>query len=88
MAEFNAICPAWLQTCMEGILQPCKISMLQVAALLLRKYKDRFNTAPLASTYRYLRQWASDALPPNPLVAHDTDTRHLRDPAFLVRALR
>ena len=62
--------------------------VLQVAALLLKKYKDRFSAAPLTATYRYLRQWAADALPPNPLVAHDTDTRHLRDPAFLVRALR
>jgi acyl-CoA oxidase len=64
------------------------MSDTQVAALLLKKYKDRFSAAPLTATYRYLRQWASDSLPPNPLVAHDTDTRHLRDPAFLVRALR
>lgn len=27
-------------------------------------------------------------LPHNPLVTHETDTRHLRDPAFLQGALR
>jgi len=135
----------------------------QVAGLLLKKYKERFATAPVAATYRYLRQWAADTLPANPLVrcptasepgrcnanalhgpgvlsrlqaaeadavvgclqpcrlgsgsrppaavrgssglqacrcacrgeesaraqvTHETDARHLRDPAFLVRALR
>ena len=44
--------------------------------------------APVTATYRYLRQWAADSLPPNPLVSHDTSPRHLRDPAFLIRALR
>ena len=44
--------------------------------------------APVTATYRYLRQWAADSLPPNPLVSHDTSARHLRDPAFLTRALR
>lgn len=62
--------------------------MHQVAGLLLKKYKDEFQTAPLAATYNYLRQWAVGTLPANPLVAHDTGTRHLRDPAFLVSALR
>jgi acyl-CoA oxidase len=28
------------------------------------------------------------ALPHNPLVTHETDARHLRDPAFLMGALR
>ena len=40
----------------------------QVAGLLLKKYKERFATAPVAATYRYLRQWAADSLPANPLV--------------------
>ena len=40
----------------------------QVAGLLLKKYKERFATAPVAATYRYLRQWAADTLPANPLV--------------------
>ena len=61
---------------------------LQVSGLLLKKYKDRFAVAPVTATYRYLRQWAADSLPPNPLVSHDTSPRHLRDPAFLIRALR
>ncbi len=26
----------------------------QVAALLLKKYKEKFNTAPLRATYRYI----------------------------------
>ena len=61
---------------------------VQVAGLLLKKYKERFAVAPMTATYRYLRQWAADSLPPNPLVSHDTSPRHLRDPAFLTRALR
>ncbi len=60
----------------------------QVAGLLLKKYKERFAVAPVTATYRYLRQWAAESLPPNPLVSHETSVRHLRDPAFLVRALR
>ena len=39
-----------------------------MAGLLLKKYKERFATAPVAATYRYLRQWAADSLPANPLV--------------------
>ncbi|KAK9822656.1 hypothetical protein WJX81_004971 [Elliptochloris bilobata] len=64
------------------------VLLQQVAGLLLKKYKERFATAPVAATYRYLRQWAADSLPANPLVTHETDARHLRDPAFLIRALR
>jgi hypothetical protein len=59
-----------------------------VAGLLLKNYKERFAVAPVTATYRYLRQWAAESLPPNPLVSHETSVRHLRDPAFLVRALR
>ena len=65
-----------------------KLSFLQVAAFLLKGYKEKFATAPVKATYQYLRQWASGALPSNPLVAHDTDIKHLRDPAFLARALK
>lgn len=60
----------------------------QVAAMLLKRYKERFSGAPLKATWTYLRQIALDSLPPNPLVSHDTEPKHLRDPAFLVRALR
>ncbi|EIE21705.1 long-chain acyl-CoA oxidase [Coccomyxa subellipsoidea C-169] len=64
------------------------VLLQQVAGLLLKKYKERFAVAPVTATYRYLRQWAAESLPPNPLVSHETSVRHLRDPAFLVRALR
>ena len=62
--------------------------LAQVSGLLLKKYKERFAVAPITATYRYLRHWAADSLPPNPLVSHETSNRHLRDPAFLIRALR
>ena len=60
----------------------------QVAAMLLKRYKDSFAGGGVAATWTYLRQWALGALPPNPLTSHDTGPRHLRDPAFLKRALR
>ncbi|KAL4429343.1 hypothetical protein ABPG77_005117 [Micractinium sp. CCAP 211/92] len=60
----------------------------QVAALLLKEYRDSFRGSPLAATWSYLKIWAQDSLPANPLVTHETDVQHLRDPAFLVRALR
>jgi hypothetical protein len=40
--------------------------------------------APLPSNPRYV----AGALPHNPLVTHETDPRHLRDPSFLGAALR
>ncbi|KAK9811518.1 hypothetical protein WJX72_005162 [[Myrmecia] bisecta] len=64
------------------------VLLQQVAAMLLKRYKEQFSGAPISATYNYLRQWAADTLPPNPLVSHETDMRHLRDPAFLVRSLR
>ena len=59
-----------------------------MAGLLLKKYQERFSGAPLQATYAYLRQMALDALPPNPLASHETSARHLRDTAFLTRALK
>ena len=56
--------------------------------MLLKRYKDSFAGGGVAATWTYLRQWALGALPPNPLTSHDTGPRHLRDPAFLKRALR
>ena len=56
--------------------------------MLLKQYKERFSGSPVQATWTYLRQTALDALPPNPLVSHDTEARHLRDPAFLVRMMR
>jgi len=64
------------------------VLLQQVAGLLLKEYRDSFKGSPLAATWSYLKQVAVDSLPPNPLVTHDTDPAHLRDPAFLMRALR
>lgn len=56
--------------------------------MLLKRYQDEFAGGAVSATWAYLKQWAIGALPPNPLVSHDTAPRHLRDPAFLKRALR
>ena len=56
--------------------------------MLLKKYAERFKGAPLQATYAYLRSWATDNLPVNPLVSHETKVSHLRDAAFLSRALK
>lgn len=64
------------------------VLLQQVAGLLLKKYKERFTKAPVRATYSYMRDWAADKLPANPLTSHDTDARRLRDPAFLRAALR
>ena len=76
--------------CSDAALQArrCLPVALQVAAMLLKQYKERFSGSPVQATWTYLRQTALDALPPNPLVSHDTEARHLRDPAFLVRMMR
>ncbi|PSC71176.1 acyl-coenzyme A oxidase peroxisomal [Micractinium conductrix] len=64
------------------------VLLQQVAALLLKEYRDSFRGSPLMATWSYLKIWAQDSLPANPLVTHETDPSHLRDPSFLVRALR
>ena len=56
--------------------------------MLLKRYKEKFSGNPLGATWGYLRQMARDSLPPNPLVSHDTQPSHLRDPAFLIKTLR
>ena len=56
--------------------------------MLLKKYAERFKGAPLQATYAYLRSWATDNLPVNPLVSHETKISHLRDASFLSRALK
>jgi acyl-CoA oxidase len=60
----------------------------QVTAMLLKGYKAKFKGAPISSTVSYLKQYVAGVLPHNPLVTHETDVRHLRDPAFLRGALR
>lgn len=64
------------------------VLLQQVTGTLLKGYKARFKGAPISSTVNYLKQYVSGVLPHNPLVTHETDTRHLRDPAFLRGALR
>jgi acyl-CoA oxidase len=61
---------------------------MQVAGALLKRYRERFSGHPLAAGTAFLRAWAGGALPANPLLAHDTSPRHLRDPEFLKSALR
>lgn len=64
------------------------VLLQQVSALLLKEYREQFLGAPLAATWVYLRQWARDSMPQNPLITHETSAAHLRDPAFLRHALR
>ncbi|GLC47166.1 hypothetical protein PLESTB_001388100 [Pleodorina starrii] len=63
------------------------VLLQQVSAMLLKEYRQQFSGAPLTATYHYLRASLLGALPNNPLVTHDTEPRHLRDPAFLAKAL-
>lgn len=86
MQQANA-CSEPLRECRHGLHDNCFIAT-QVAAMLLKRYKDKFSGNPLGATWGYLRQMARDSLPPNPLVSHDTQPSHLRDPAFLVKTLR
>ena len=72
----------------EGLVDRFDLGCSQVAAMLLKEYKEQFSGAPVRATWSYLRQWALGNLPPNPLVTHETDARHLRDPAFLKRTFR
>ncbi len=86
MQQANA-CSEPLRVCRHGLHDNCFIAT-QVAAMLLKRYKEKFSGNPLGATWGYLRQMARDSLPPNPLVSHDTQPSHLRDPAFLVKTLR
>lgn len=63
------------------------VLLQQVAAQLLKEYRQQFQGAPLSSTLTFLKTLVSGKLPHNPLVVHDTDVRHLRDPTFLHSAL-
>ncbi|GFR51630.1 hypothetical protein Agub_g14059 [Astrephomene gubernaculifera] len=63
------------------------VLLQQVSAMLLKEYRQQFSGAPLTASYHYLRSALLGALPNNPLVTHDTEPRHLRDPAFLAKAL-
>jgi len=64
------------------------VLLQQVAALLLKQYKESFSESSIVATFSYLGQMMQDALPTNPLVSHATEPRHLRNPEFLKKALR
>ena len=49
---------------------------VQVAGLLLKEYRDSFRGSPVAATFAYLKVWALDNLPPNPLVTHETGEQY------------
>eukprot|EP00197_Chlamydomonas_leiostraca_P012961 CAMPEP_0202866722 /NCGR_PEP_ID=MMETSP1391-20130828/8326_1 /ASSEMBLY_ACC=CAM_ASM_000867 /TAXON_ID=1034604 /ORGANISM="Chlamydomonas leiostraca, Strain SAG 11-49" /LENGTH=696 /DNA_ID=CAMNT_0049546701 /DNA_START=100 /DNA_END=2190 /DNA_ORIENTATION=- len=63
------------------------VLLQQVTALLLKEYRTQFSGAPISSTLHFIGQLAASSLPNNPLVTHETDPRHLRDPSFLTKAL-
>lgn len=56
--------------------------------MLLKLYGSKFKGAPFTATFMYLKQLVADSLMANPLVSHDTDVRHLRDPGFQIRTMR
>lgn len=64
------------------------VLLQQVAALLLKQYKESFPKGSIVATFSYLTQMMQDALPTNPLVSHATEPNHLRNPGFLKKALR
>jgi hypothetical protein len=59
-----------------------------VTTILLKAYRTQFQGAPLSSSYNYLKQLLLSQLPNNPIITHETDAKHLRDPAFLGAALK
>lgn len=64
------------------------VLMQQLAGELLKGYARKFQGSAFNATFAYLRQMLKDALPQNPLVSHSTDMHHLRDPTFLLSAMR
>jgi acyl-CoA oxidase len=64
------------------------VLMQQVAALLLKQYKESFSNSSIVATFSYLKQMMQDALPTNPLISHATEASHLRNGSFLKKALR
>jgi acyl-CoA oxidase len=65
------------------------VLLQQVAATLLKGYREQFKGSPVASSAQYLAQYLGGyVLPHNPLVTHEVSERHLRSPSFLRAALR
>ena len=55
--------------------------------MLLKEYRQQFQSTPITSSYAFLKTMLLGALPNNPLVTHETDVKHLRDPVYLTRTL-
>ncbi|PPE01519.1 hypothetical protein GOBAR_DD01448 [Gossypium barbadense] len=65
------------------------VLMQQVAADLLRQYKDKFQGGTLSVTWNYLRESMNTYLSqPNPIIARWESADHLRDPKFQLDAFR
>jgi acyl-CoA oxidase len=63
--------------------------LIQVAADLLKQYKQKFQGGTLAVTWNYLRESMNTYLSqPNPVTARWEGTEHLRDPKFQLDAFR
>lgn len=61
----------------------------QVAADLLKRYKEKFQGGTLAVTWNYLRESMNSYLSqPNPVTARWESADHLRDPKFQLDAFR
>ncbi|KAE8696238.1 Acyl-coenzyme A oxidase 2, peroxisomal [Hibiscus syriacus] len=65
------------------------VLLQQVAADLLKQYKDKFQGGTLSVTWNYLRESMNLYLSqPNPIIARWESTDHLRDPKFQLDAFR
>ncbi|KAE8718540.1 Acyl-coenzyme A oxidase 2, peroxisomal [Hibiscus syriacus] len=65
------------------------VLLQQVAADLLKQYKDKFQGGKLSVTWNYLRESMNTYLSqPNPIIARWENTDHLRDPKFQLDAFR
>uniref|UniRef100_A0A6M2EA05 Acyl-coenzyme A oxidase n=1 Tax=Populus davidiana TaxID=266767 RepID=A0A6M2EA05_9ROSI len=65
------------------------VLLQQVAADLLKQYKQKFQGGTLAVTWNYLRESMNTYLSqPNPVTARWEGTEHLRDPKFQLDAFR
>lgn len=62
---------------------------IQVAAYLLKQYKEKFEGGTLAVTWNYLRESMNTYLSqPNPVTARWESADHLRDPKFQLDAFQ
>lgn len=65
------------------------VLMIQVAGLLLKQYREKFQGGTLTVTWNYLRQSMNSYLAqPNPVTARWESEDHLRNPNFQLDAFR